>query len=105
VESKYCPADLNKIVVGCNLLSTNQQERLHKLFKKFAHLFDGTLGNCKTNWVDLELKDRNDKPFHAKPYPVPHSQEHQLKYEVQDLLTLESYAKQIDLNGNVLCLQ
>jgi hypothetical protein len=86
VESKYCPADLNKIVAGCSLLSTDQQEKLHKLPNKFAHLFDGTLGNWKTDTVDLELKDRNEKPHHAKPYPVPHFQEQQLKDEVQRLV-------------------
>jgi hypothetical protein len=86
VESKYCPADLNKNVAGCNLISTDQQEKLHKLLKKFAHLFDGTLGNWKTDPVDLELKDRNEKPYHAKPYPVQHSQEQQLKDEVQQLV-------------------
>ena len=86
VESKYCPADLNKIAVECHMLSTSQQERLHKLLKKFAHLFDGTLGNWKTNPVELELKDKNEKPYHAKPYPVPHSQEQQLKDEVQRLV-------------------
>jgi hypothetical protein len=53
VESKYCPADLNKILAGCNLLSTNQQERLHKLFEKFAHMLDATIGNWKTDPVGL----------------------------------------------------
>jgi hypothetical protein len=52
----------------------------------FEHLFDGALGNRKTDPVDLELKDRNEKPYHAKPYPVPHSQEEQLKDEVQRLV-------------------
>jgi hypothetical protein len=49
-------------------------------------LFDGTLGNWKTDPVDLELKDRNEKPYHTKPYPVPHSQEQQLKDETQQLV-------------------
>jgi hypothetical protein len=40
VESKYCHADSDKIVTGCNLLSSNQQERLYKLLNKFAPLFD-----------------------------------------------------------------
>jgi hypothetical protein len=40
----------------------------------------------KINPVDLELKDRNEKPYHAKLYPVPHSQEKQLKDEVQRLV-------------------
>jgi hypothetical protein len=86
VESKYCPAELNKIVSECKLLSTNQQERLYKLLNKFAHLFDRTLGNWKTDPVDLELKDKNEKPYHAKPYPVPHSQEQRMKDEVQRLV-------------------
>jgi hypothetical protein len=34
----------------------------------------------------LELRDRNEKPYHTKPYPVPHSQEQQLKDEVQQLV-------------------
>jgi hypothetical protein len=37
----------------------------------------------KTDPVDLELKDKNEKPYHAKPYPVPHSQEQLLKDEIQ----------------------
>jgi hypothetical protein len=45
VESRYFPTDLSKIVARCNLLSTSQQEKLHKLLKKFAHFFDGALGN------------------------------------------------------------
>jgi hypothetical protein len=43
VESKYCPADLNKIATECHLLDDDQQETLHKLLRKFAHLFDGTV--------------------------------------------------------------
>jgi hypothetical protein len=86
VESKYCPAYLNKIVSEYNLLSINQQERLYKLLKKFAHLFHGTLGNWKTDPVDLELKDKSKKPDHAKPYPVQHSQEQLPKDEVQRLV-------------------
>jgi hypothetical protein len=60
VESKYCPADLNKIATECHFLNADQQETLHKLLRKFAHLFDGTLGNWKTDPVDLELKDKNE---------------------------------------------
>ena len=31
--------------------------------------------------MDLELKDLDAKPYHARPYPVPHSQEKKLKME------------------------
>jgi hypothetical protein len=83
-ESKYFPDDLNKIAGG-NLLTTSQQDKLHKLLNKFAHLFDGTVGNWKTDPINLELEDKNEKPYHdhAKPYPVLHSQEQYLKDEFQ----------------------
>jgi hypothetical protein len=93
VESKYFPAYLIKIVAGCNLLSVNQQEKLHKLLNKVSHLFDGTLGYWKIDPVNLESKDRNEKPYHAKPYPVPQSQEQQLKDEVQRLVDFEVLCK------------
>ena len=31
-------------------------------------------------------KEADTKPYHAKPYPVPHSQEKQLKDEVEQLI-------------------
>ena len=33
--------------------------------------------------IKLELKDPNVKPYHAKPYPVPHSQEKMLKDDIK----------------------
>ena len=85
VESKYCPADLRKVVEECNLLDSEEQEKLFKLLTKFDHLFDGTLGNWNTNPVDLELRNPDEKPYHARPYPVPHSQEKKLRDEVERL--------------------
>ena len=35
--------------------------------------------------MDIELKDPNVKPYHAKPYPVPYSQEKKLKQEIKCL--------------------
>ena len=86
VESKYCPADLRTIAEECNLLTSEEKEKLFHLLDKFEHLFDGTLGNWNTNPVDLELIDPNAKPYHAKPYPVPHSQEQKLRDEIQRLI-------------------
>ena len=37
-------------------------------------LFDGTLGNCKTDPVEFELKE-GVKPICSRPYPVPKSHE------------------------------
>jgi hypothetical protein len=50
VESKSFPADLQKMVSECNLLST--YERPHKLLAKLSRLFDGALGNWKADIVN-----------------------------------------------------
>jgi len=85
IESKYCPADLNKIVEECTHLERAEQRQLLKLLQKFEDLFDGSLGTWKTDPIELELKDPNVKPYHAKPYPVPYSQEKRLKEEINRL--------------------
>ena len=85
IESKYCPAELKKVVEECTHLSAEEQRQLLLLLTKFEHLFDGTLGTWNTEPVDLELKDPKVKPFHAKPYPVPYSQEKRLKEEIARL--------------------
>ena len=55
------------------------------MLQKYEHLFDGTLGTWDTDPVELELKDPDCKPYHAKPYPVPHSQEKKLREEINRL--------------------
>jgi hypothetical protein len=64
-------------------LKQTERDELLKLLQKFEHLFDGTLGTWKTEPIDLELKDPNIKPYHAKPYPVPFSQEKKLRAEIE----------------------
>jgi hypothetical protein len=80
IESKYTPADLSKIVEECTHLEKSEQKQL---LQKYEDLFDGSLGTWKTDPIQLELKDPNVKPYHAKPYPVPHSQEKRLKDEIK----------------------
>ena len=67
----------------CTHLTQTERDKLLKLLQKFEHLFDGTLGTWKTEPIDLELKDPNVKPHHAKPYPVPFSQEKKLRAELE----------------------
>jgi hypothetical protein len=67
IESKYTPADLNKIVEECTHLGKDEQRQLLRLLEKFENIFDGTLGTWKTDPVDLELVNANVKPYHAKP--------------------------------------
>jgi hypothetical protein len=83
IESKYTPADLSKIVEECTHLKKIRTEL--KLLQKYEDLFDGSLGTWKTDPIQLELKDPNVKSYHAKPYPVPHSQKKRLKDEIKCL--------------------
>ncbi len=81
LDAKYCKAELEK----CNTLNREDQQKLLKLLQKYEHIFDGTVGTWYTEPVDLVLKDPNCAPYHAKPYPVPYSQEQKLRDEVSRL--------------------
>jgi hypothetical protein len=76
VESKYCPADLNKIATECHLLNADQQETLQKLLRKFAHLFDGACHMftiAKPDKILRSLADLRelDKRIKRKPLLIP----------------------------------
>ena len=86
VDSKYVKADLEKVVEEQSHLSKKEQKQLLKLLKKFEPLFDGTVGAWKTEPIELELKDPGCTPYHARPYPVPQSQEQKLRAEVERLV-------------------
>ena len=75
------------MVEECKHLTAPEQRQLLLLLQKFEHLFDGTLDTWNTDPVDLELKEPDTKPYHARPYPVPHSQEKKLRAEIERLCT------------------
>lgn len=85
LDAKYCKADLAKLAHECDQLDKADQQKLLKLLQKYEHLFDCTLATWNTDPVDLVLKDPTCAPYHAKPYPVPYSQEQKLKEEVDRL--------------------
>ena len=85
LDAKYCKADLEQLSQECDQLDKEEQQKLLKLLQKYEQLFDGTVGTWNTEPVDLILKDPNCPPYHAKLYPVPHSQEQKLKDEVNRL--------------------
>ena len=84
-DIKYSPADFDKICEESTVLTHPQKDQLKDMLKKHHHLFDGTLGKWTGEQYDIELKP-DAQPYHAKPYPVPHSQEVKLKAEVQRLV-------------------
>jgi len=82
LDMKYAPADLDQIVQESTHLTEYEKSLLGKLLARYHDLFDGTLGTWNTDPIELELRPEV-KPYHAKPYPVPHSQEKKLKEEIK----------------------
>ena len=71
LDAKYEKADLQSVVdTNCKHLSLDERQSLLDLLKDFEDLFDGTLGDWKTEPVSFELKE-GAKPYHGRPYPVP----------------------------------
>ena len=85
LDAKYEKADLSKIVEeNCSHLTRAKCNTLLSLLTEFEELFDGTLGDWKTNPVTLRLKP-GSIPYHGKPYPVPHVHKDTLRKEVDRL--------------------
>ena len=82
LDVKYAPADLEELCAECKHLSLQEQKELCALLTKFSDLFDGSLGTWNMDPVDIELNE-DAKPHHAKPFPVPQSQEKKLRAEVE----------------------
>ena len=78
LDQKYKPADLEEVAKSCDNLEPQQQQQLLELLQKHEPLFDGSLGKMKSEPYDIELKD-NAKPYHAKPFPIPHAHEAKLR--------------------------
>ena len=74
IDVKYAPQDIDAIVAECVHLTDSERGGLIKLLTKFEPLLDGSLGQWNTAPIDLELKDLDCKPYHARPYPAPQSQ-------------------------------
>jgi hypothetical protein len=87
MDVKYTPADINEMVYKCNHLTNTERNDLKMLLHKFESLFDGTLDTWDTEPIDLELKDPEAQPYHARPYSVPQSKEAKLKAEIERLVS------------------
>ena len=88
LDAKYEPADLPKVVNdNCPHLNRAGKQKLLKLLRDFEQLFDGTLGDWKTEPAHLELKE-NISPFHGRAYQVPRIHRDTLRKEVDRLVQL-----------------
>jgi hypothetical protein len=72
LDAKYEKADLPAIIrENCSHLTASNREKLLSVLLKFELLFDSTLGDWKLPPGSFELKE-GMKPYHGRPYPVPH---------------------------------
>jgi hypothetical protein len=72
LDAKYEKADLPAIIrENCSHLTASNRDKLLSVLLRFELLFDGTLGDWKLPPVSFELKE-GMKPYHGRPYPIPH---------------------------------
>jgi hypothetical protein len=76
-------------------LTEDDKQTLVKTLKKFPTLFGGGLGMLNIKPVNLELID-GAKPYHARPFPVPHSLEATTKTKMKSLTDIDVFNRSSD---------
>jgi hypothetical protein len=88
LDAKYEKADLQAIIrEKHSCLTASNREKLLSVLLKFELLFDGTLGDWKLPPVSIELKE-GMKPYHGRPYPIPHKHKAVLMKEIKWLCNI-----------------
>ncbi len=62
-------------------------EKLFSMLLRFESLFDGMLGDWNLPPVSFELK-KGMKPYHGRPYPIPHKHKAILMKEIKQLCNI-----------------
>ncbi len=92
LDAKYEKADLPAIIKeNCSHLTASNREKLLSVLLKFESLFDGTLGDWNLPSVSFELKE-GMKPYHGRPYPIPHKHKAILMKKSNGYATLECWS-------------
>ena len=87
LDSTYKKADLRKVADEASSLNDQEKEQLFKLLSEFEELFDGTLGDWKTEPVELELRE-GEKPHSSRYYPMPRVHKQTFKKELLRLVEI-----------------
>jgi hypothetical protein len=88
LDAKYEKADLPAIIrENRSHLTASDREKLLSVLIKFKLLFDGTLGDWKLLPVFFEIKE-DMKPYHGRPYPIPHKHKAVLVKEIKRLCNI-----------------
>ena len=89
LDAKYEKANLPDIIQNeCAHLNPVEQLQLQELLMEFEDLFDGTLGDWKTEPVYFELKE-GSKPYHGRAYSIAQNHNATVKTEVKRLCEIE----------------
>jgi hypothetical protein len=78
LSSKYDHVDVQAMAQKQEHLTQRQREELGQLLSNFTTLFSGKLGCYSQGKVHLELNE-HARPFHHRPYPVPHAHQQVFK--------------------------
>jgi hypothetical protein len=72
LDAKHEKADQQAIVrENRSHLQVSDREKLLSMWLKFESQFDGMLGDWNLPPVSFKLKE-GMKPYHGRPYPIPH---------------------------------
>ena len=87
LDAKYQKADLRAVVQKATHLNPRQREMLYALLIKYKDIFDGKLGEWRTDPVELELKE-GAEPHSQRHYPMPRIHRDVFKKDLDRLVKL-----------------
>lgn len=87
LDAEYEAADLDEICSREKQLSNVEKQQLKTLLTKYKHLFDGSLGQWRTEPAKAELKE-GAKPVDTRYYPIPKIHREVFRKELQRLVEL-----------------
>jgi hypothetical protein len=82
LDADYRKVEVDPFVQELDHLTEDEKQTLGKTLKKFPNFFGGGLGMLNIKPAKLELID-GEKPYHARPFPVPQSLEVTTKTEMK----------------------
>jgi hypothetical protein len=87
LDANYDTPDMEEEVEKMTHLTKLQRNLLLALLKKHEPLFDGQLGDWKTDPVEIPLKE-GAQPVHARSFPIPHIYEQTFKKDLDRLVSI-----------------
>jgi hypothetical protein len=102
LDTKHEKADLPAMIrENYSHLTASDREKLLSVLLKFESLFDGILGDWNLRPVSFELKE-GMKPYHGRPYPIPHKHKAVLMKEIKQLCDVRVLEWQPSLRWELL---